>query len=259
MLLHRTGIPEIGELTLCKVTSIQYNSVFVHLEEYGTQGMIHISEISAGRIRNIRDFVTEGKVIICKVLDINREKGHIDLSLRRVSEGHRREKASELKQEQRAEKIIELLAHELKKDVKDVYQTISTILFKNYQYTFQAFEQVSTGELIVEDLGIPSDYYEPLKRIIAEKMRPKVIEMHGTITLQTYETGGVTLIKTLLADTEQHIPNCTIRYLGGGQYSFKITDNDYKQAEKTLINMQEFLEAQTKAKKIKYAFARAES
>ena len=49
----------------------------------------------------------------------------------------------------------------------------------------------------------------------------------------------------------------TIRYLGGGQYQMKITDNEYKNAEKKLKELQDFLETQTKAKKIKFEFARA--
>jgi len=45
----------------------------VNLEEYESKsGMIHISEVSAGRIKNIREFVAEGKFIVCKVLSINR-------------------------------------------------------------------------------------------------------------------------------------------------------------------------------------------
>ena len=51
------------------VTKIEYHSVFVELDEYGKTALIHISEISPGRIRNIRDFVkVEDKKIVCKVL-----------------------------------------------------------------------------------------------------------------------------------------------------------------------------------------------
>ena len=61
MLLKKQGFPEESELVLCTVTSVQYHSVFVDIDEYGKSGLIHISEVSPGRIRNIRDFVKEGK------------------------------------------------------------------------------------------------------------------------------------------------------------------------------------------------------
>ena len=111
MLYRREGIPEDEEIILCKVTKLFPNSVFVDILEYpGKQGMIHISEISPGRIRNIRDFVVEGKKVVCKVLGVNKERGHIDLSLRRVNENQKRIKINEIKQEQIAEKIVEMIA-----------------------------------------------------------------------------------------------------------------------------------------------------
>jgi len=64
MLLKKEGFPERDEFVLCTVTNIQFHSVFVDLDEYVKPGMIHISEISPGRIRNIRDFVKEGKKVV---------------------------------------------------------------------------------------------------------------------------------------------------------------------------------------------------
>src|SRR3989338_3986262 len=113
MLLKRQGFPEEGEFVLATVTAVQHNSVFTTLDEYGKTGLIHISEVAPGRIRNIRDFVIEGKKVVCLVLRIDVEKGHIDLSLRRVNENQKREKLSQIKQEQKAEKIIEFVAKKL--------------------------------------------------------------------------------------------------------------------------------------------------
>ena len=97
MLFKKQGFPEESESVLCTVTSVQYHSVFVDIDEYGKSGMIHISEVSPGRMRNIRDFVKEGKKIVCKVLRINEEKGYIDLSLRRVNESEKRRKIDDIK------------------------------------------------------------------------------------------------------------------------------------------------------------------
>ena len=90
MLLRKAGFPEDSELVICTVTKINPGSVFVNIDEYDRSGLIHISEISPGRIRNIRDYVKEGKKVVCKVLHVDSNKGHIDLSLRRVSDGQRK-------------------------------------------------------------------------------------------------------------------------------------------------------------------------
>src|SRR3989338_11129087 len=121
MFYKKEGKPESGELVLCTVKKILYHSVFVSLDEYqNIEGMVHISEIAPGRIRNLRDYVKEGKRIVCKVLKIHKEKGHIDLSLRRVNQSQRIRKNTEYKQEIRAEKILENVAKELNTTLDDI-------------------------------------------------------------------------------------------------------------------------------------------
>ena len=123
------GLPEEDEIVLCKVTKIYPNSVFVDLLEYNDSGMIHISEVSPGRIRNLRDFVSEGRQIVCKVLRIHRDRGHIDLSLRRVNSNQRREKLDEIKQELKAESLIKAVAKRLNKPVLEIYKQLKQSIF----------------------------------------------------------------------------------------------------------------------------------
>ena len=157
MLLKKKGFPEEDELVLCVVSKIQYHSIFAQLDEYDKQGMIHISEVSPGRIRNIRDYVKEGKVVVCKVLRINQEKGYIDLSLRRVTEMQRRNKLDAIKQEQKAEKILEIFAEQQKADFKKLYIQLSEIILKEYDYLHHCFEDVVESNLSLESVGIPKE------------------------------------------------------------------------------------------------------
>ena len=119
MLYHRQGIPEENEIVLCKVSKIFPNSVFVDILEYGKSGLIHISEIAPGRIRNLREYVTPDRQIVCKVLRIDREKGHIDLSLRRVNSHEQSEKLEEIKQELKAEQLVKNLSAKLKRSKEE--------------------------------------------------------------------------------------------------------------------------------------------
>ena len=132
MLLKKEGFPEEDELVMCTITKVQFHSVFAQLDEYDKSGMIHISEVSPGRIRNIRDFVKEGKKVVCKVLRVSPEKGHIDLSLRRVGETQRRNKVDELKQEQKAEKILEFVAKDLNVPLKKLFEDVTNSISKKY-------------------------------------------------------------------------------------------------------------------------------
>lgn len=50
----------------------------------GVDGLIHISEMSWGRITNPRDVLSEGQKVSAVVLDVDKEKGKISLSLKDV-------------------------------------------------------------------------------------------------------------------------------------------------------------------------------
>ena len=81
---NHKDFPELDELVLCTVKQIVKTTVFVKIDDYGKEGIINFSEVAPGRIRNIRDYVAPNKKIVCRVLRIDKERGHIDLSLRRV-------------------------------------------------------------------------------------------------------------------------------------------------------------------------------
>lgn len=65
------------------VTGIEPYGVFVSCDDYYT-GLIHISEISRGYVKNINDFVKIGNVIFTEVLDVDEEIGHLKLSIKNI-------------------------------------------------------------------------------------------------------------------------------------------------------------------------------
>src|SRR3990167_8454684 len=107
MLFKKHRFPDLNETVICIVKKVLPHSVFCSLDEYDKEGMIHISEIAPGRIRNIRGYVAEGRKVTCKILSIDREKLHINLSLRRVTQSQKIKKQQEFKQEERAAKLLE--------------------------------------------------------------------------------------------------------------------------------------------------------
>ncbi len=233
MLYRREGFPEEGEVVLCTVTNIHPNSVFVHVNEYDKSGMIHISEISPGRIRNIRDFVVENKMIVCKVLNVNIERGHIDLSLRRVNETLRRTKLTEIKQEQKAEKIIELVAQKFKKDFKKTYDEIAKPILDNYSMVHYAFLEVAQGKIKIDSLNISKEYQKELEELVKKRFTPEQIPVEGILKLQSYASDGIEVIKKLVKEV-QKMKNAKVKYLGAGNYKITVESDDVKKDEKIL-------------------------
>ncbi|MAE13361.1 hypothetical protein CMO92_02240 [Candidatus Woesearchaeota archaeon] len=234
MFFKKTGYPEEDELVLCTITKIQFHSVFARLEEYGKSGMIHIAEVSPGRIRNIRDYVKEGKQVVCKVLRINTEKGYIDLSLRRVTEMAKRSKMDSIKQEQKAEKIIESYAEQNKLDKYKLYKQLADTLLKEYEYIHLCFEDVVEHDLSLESIGIPKDLAQPLTKLVKEKIKPKQVEIKAEIFIQSWEENGLSQIKETLANSVKGQTAAAISYLGGGKYKLILIGKEYKEVEKNL-------------------------
>ncbi len=257
MLLKKTGLPQEDELVLCTVTAVQYHSVFCSLDEYGKTGMIHISEVAPGRIRNIRDFVKEGKKIVCKVLRVNPEKGHIDLSLRRVNENQKRQKLNQIKQEQLAEKIVEHAAKQHLKKPEEIYLALTKELVPKYGGLFPAFEEVAQDRLDLSTL-IDKKIAADITTAIKQRITPKEVTVDGDITLLSYAPNGIELVKETLQKAEKTPGKPVIRYKGAGTYHISITSNDYKEAEKKLKTAVDAVLEAAKAHKMTAEFVRAE-
>jgi predicted RNA-binding protein with RPS1 domain len=84
---------ERGKIVKCNVTGIEKYGIFVNLDNYYS-GLIHISEISDGFVRNINDYAKIGETIYAKVIDVDELTSHVRLSIKDIDyriEGNRRE------------------------------------------------------------------------------------------------------------------------------------------------------------------------
>ncbi len=76
---------QVGSIIVGKVTGIQAYGAFVSLNE-NTQGLVHISEITHGYVKDINDLLKVGDEVNVKVLSIDKEAGKIGLSIRATEE-----------------------------------------------------------------------------------------------------------------------------------------------------------------------------
>ncbi|KIY71126.1 eukaryotic translation initiation factor 2 subunit alpha [Cylindrobasidium torrendii FP15055 ss-10] len=86
MRYYEQKYPEIDELVMVQVRQIAEMGAYVKLLEYdNTEGMILLSELSRRRIRSVQKLIRVGRNEVVVVLRVDKEKGYIDLSKRRVS------------------------------------------------------------------------------------------------------------------------------------------------------------------------------
>lgn len=76
---------KVGDVVTGKVTGIQPYGAFVALDEE-TQGLVHISEITYGYVKDVHDFISVGEEVTVKILDVDEKQKKISLSIRVLQE-----------------------------------------------------------------------------------------------------------------------------------------------------------------------------
>ena len=80
---YQTGIIVYG-----RVSGIRPYGAFVNFEG-GISGLIHISELSNGFVRDIGSFVKVGDYVFCKIIDIDRKQRQLRLSYKALKRNRR--------------------------------------------------------------------------------------------------------------------------------------------------------------------------
>ncbi|MFC1666130.1 S1 RNA-binding domain-containing protein [Nanoarchaeota archaeon] len=228
---------EPGDVVMCTVERIVGTIVFVNIDGYG-QGSIVLSEVSAGRIRNLRDYVVPKKRIVCKVLRISRNR-NIDLSLRRVTLKEKKEVLEKVKQEKSYISIIKSVLGEKANII------IAEIRDKESLYDF--IEEAKTDSKNLEKITGKEDSKKILDILLAQKKKKVILKKEFNLT--TAEANGVELIKDLIGK----IKNAEIKYISAGKYSIKIEDENLKLADNKFKEIVEDIDK--KSKKLGFEFS----
>ncbi|HEX55431.1 MAG: translation initiation factor IF-2 subunit alpha [Candidatus Altiarchaeales archaeon] len=239
--VKRDEYPEQGELVIATVQNIFKHGAFVTLDEYGNKrGLLHLSEISLKWVRNIRDYVREGQKVVLLVLRVNPERGHIDLSLRRVTDAQRKAKLQQVKREQRANKLLDLLADELSLPRNKVKEAISNEILKRFDTLYDGLEAILIDNKIIDELNINEDWKPHLLNLIKNSIKLPYVEVTGYVKLQSYEPNGIDIIRNALDNIVKYDANgyddykISVKYVSAPLYSIKVIARDYKSAEKIL-------------------------
>src|SRR4051812_26535003 len=97
---------EVGEVLTGKVTGIQPYGAFVALDE-NTQGLVHISEITYGFVKDVHDYLKVGDVINVKVLEVDDDSQKISLSIRVLCEAPQQRKREQLPRKSLQDRVDE--------------------------------------------------------------------------------------------------------------------------------------------------------
>ena len=233
-MVKRKGFPEVGEIVTVSITRITPYSAMCKLDEYPwKEGMIHISEVSGKWVRDIRKFIKPNKNYVVKVLQVDEQKGHIRLSLKRVARIDRTRKMQAFKREQKAEKILEKIAKKQKMTLDKVYEEVGFQLQEEFGEIFKAFDLASKDQEALISKGVKPKWAKIIHDIAKESIQRKKVKIKAELNVKSYSGDGIDQIKKFLNNlTNKYRVN--VKYISAPKYSVEVVSEDPKMAKKKL-------------------------
>lgn len=224
--------PEESILVVGTVKNVRNFGAFIELEEYpGKEGFIHVAEIATGWVKRMSDYVRDGQRVVCKVLRVDPSKGHIDLSLKKVNAHQKREKIQEWKNEQKARKLVEIVAERLNMPTQDFLQEHGSTLLDEFGSLYFAFEEAARPDVKLNK-KLKGKWIDMFCEVAGENVTAPTATVDGVLEISCTKSDGVERVKkALVAAEECGNGNVTIQYLGAPRYRIIATDKEYKAAE----------------------------
>ena len=198
---YRNKYPDEEDAVMVKVNTVEDIGAYVSLLEYGgIEGMIALSELTKRKIRSLNKVLQVGSVEAVAVLSVDKEKGYIDLSKRKLLP----DEIEECKENYANMKTISSIVNYVAKSCneiewEDFMERTMWKLDDEYGSCYNAFKlSISEKPEIWDMINLPIEVKEELKRQVELKLKPKKVKVQQDfdITCESYE--GINGIKYAL-------------------------------------------------------------
>ncbi len=229
--------PEVGDLVIATIETVTDYGAYAKLDEFDKRGLLHVSEISSSWIRNIRDFVREGQKLVLKILRVDLEKGHIDLSFRRVTKRERIEKVLLWKKERKADALLRGVAEKVSLTNEELYEKAGKIIQQKYDL-YEAFEKAAIeGAEALTEIGLPEDLATVFAQVAQERIHVKLVKVRGVLEIRCSKPNGAKIIKEVFTKAKAEKTKdaaVTFYVIAAPKYSVEAAAENYKRAEDVL-------------------------
>jgi len=188
------------------VRSIAEMGAYVHLLEYkNIEGMILLSELSRRRIRSINKLIRVGRNECVVVIRVDKEKGYIDLSKRRVSVEEVKKCEEKFTRGKTVASILrhvgEILKYETDEELEDLFEKTAWFFDEKYKSTggaYEAFKHAVTEPTILDECDLDEKTKEVLITNINRRMMTQAVKVRSDIEVSCYGYEGIDAIKEAL-------------------------------------------------------------
>jgi len=168
---HENVLPAYEDIVMVQVNQIAEMGAYVSLLEYdGIEGMILLSELSRRRIRSINKLIRVGKNECVSVLRVDREKGYIDLSKRRVSSDQLVAAMERFQKGKAVHSIMRNVAEKLDMPLVELNRMITWPLARSKMF-------IHPKDAFVLAIQDPDRIFAELKRVSAEYLEQLTVRL----------------------------------------------------------------------------------
>ena len=157
------GRIKVGDIVECVVTGVQSYGAFVLIDN-SINGLIHISEISKGYVRNIDDFVRVGETVFVKILELDEEELRAKVSLKEIREVNKRERYTKIPRSRHKINLKKyscgVLFERLNSQIEETYNLLEDKVMLRVDLTHTGIEQ---------EIKQYTDKVKELHKVIHEK------------------------------------------------------------------------------------------
>jgi len=201
---YEQKFPEVDDVVMVNVRSIAEMGAYVTLSEYNNiEGMILLSELSRRRIRSIQKLIRVGRSECVVVLRVDKEKGYIDLSKRRVSAEEAKKCEEKFNKGKQVNSILRHVADLENADIEMLYTASAWKLDKKFggpAKSYDAFRlAITDNPAIFDEIELESP---KLKKALMDNVRrrltPQPIKIRSDIEVACYAYEGINAVKDAL-------------------------------------------------------------
>mmetsp|Transcript_29240 Transcript_29240/g.69436 ORF Transcript_29240/g.69436 Transcript_29240/m.69436 type:complete len:434 (+) Transcript_29240:144-1445(+) len=197
--MYRNKYPDVEETVVVLVKRIDVMGVYVSLLEYDdTEGMILLSELSRRRIRSVKKLINVGRQEVALVLRVDKDKGYIDLSKRRVSPEDVDNLEERFNKSKSVHSIMRNLATTEKRDVEDLYESFGWELGDEFGHILDAFKRLLSDHSILDRFHLSEDLRLALIKNVELRLTPQPVKVRSDFEVTCFAYEGIDAIKEAL-------------------------------------------------------------
>lgn len=198
--------PEVDDVVMVNVRSIADMGAYVHLLEYNNiEGMILLSELSRRRIRSINKLIRVGRTEPVVVIRVDKDKGYIDLSKRRVSKEDI-EKCTEKYSKAKAvnsivRHVAEILGFKTNEELEDLYRKTAWYYetrAKKQGTAYDYFKQSVADPSLLDALELDENAKAVLVENIHRKLTQQAVKIRADFECSCFTYEGIDAVKDAL-------------------------------------------------------------